>query len=252
MEPKISIITICFNDRDGLEDTIASVAELEYKAIEYVVVDGGSTDGTLELIKSKAGLVTKYLSEPDRGIYDAMNKGLQISEGDYVIFMNAGDRFVNKQTLNMLSGSFLAASPYVIYGDHLVIGAQRNNGYRKAMSIHNIHKGMICCHQSMLFSRSCFGQRGFSCEYGPSGDYEFLLYLIRNNCRFEYKSIPVSIFSGGGLSDQSRLSTVYNGIKALKTHKFLNTRSFTSFSFLLMRAALFQAYMKLKKVRALS
>lgn len=97
-EVKISVITVCYNAVDTLEKTIQSVLEQTYHNIEYIIIDGGSTDGTVEIIHRYVDYLAYWVSEPDRGIYDAMNKGIERATGEWVNFMNAGDYFYNYDT----------------------------------------------------------------------------------------------------------------------------------------------------------
>lgn len=241
---KVSVITICFNDCQALKQTIDSVFEQDYSDVEFIVVDGGSTDKTVDLLKLHSHGISKYVSEKDDGIYDAMNKGIQMSSGDWLIFMNAGDTFYSEKTISRLALIPECDEADVIYGDHIVVDARRRNGHRIALEPEYYYQGMICCHQSMLFKRSCFEERMFSCDFGESGDYEFFLYLVRLRKRLCKVDVIVSIFSGGGVSDTNRMSTVMNGFKALKANHLLNVKSFLGFSMLYFRAILFQLYSK--------
>ncbi|MCK4751602.1 MAG: glycosyltransferase, partial [Bacteroidales bacterium] len=118
--PKISIITVVYNDRGHIEETILSVLNQTYRHIEYVIVDGASSDGTLEVIRSFGDKI-KLISEPDRGLYDAMNKGLHVSQGDYVWYLNSGDQLFSEDTVEkMVAG--MEGFPDVIYGGTMVIG----------------------------------------------------------------------------------------------------------------------------------
>ncbi|MDV7391601.1 glycosyltransferase, partial [Arthrospira platensis SPKY1] len=98
-KPSVSIITVVYNACDLLQGTMASVFEQSWPHIEYIVVDGGSTDGTTELIRAQAGRISRWVSEPDKGLYDAMNKGLRMATGDFVWFLNAGDRLFTPDTV---------------------------------------------------------------------------------------------------------------------------------------------------------
>jgi len=130
---KISVITVCFNSLEILKKTMQSVETQTYTNIEYIVIDGNSTDGTPEYLKNYNGKLTKYVSESDKGIYDAMNKGVNMSEGDYVIFLNAGDLFAENLTLEKIFDGKTYDSD-VIYGDVI-----KNGRVKPAEKPHNAH-----------------------------------------------------------------------------------------------------------------
>lgn len=244
---QISVITICFNDSEGLERTINSVLNQKNAMFEYVVVDGGSTDGTPNVLSAYASSISKYISESDDGIYDAMNKGVDLSTGDYLIFLNAGDTFVNENVISSLQRDSLSGED-VLYGDHVVVGARRRNGLRRAMAPKDYYKGMFACHQSILFKKSCFVDRGFSELYGPSGDYEFILFLMRKNATFRKLDYAVAVFSGRGLSDNERIQTVSGAIKAMKDHGLYSPKAKISFLNLYLRAILFRFFVRQLKI----
>ena len=98
--PIISVITVCYNAVANIEETMLSVLNQRYDKVEYIVIDGGSKDGTLDVIKKYANKLAYWISEPDKGIYDAMNKGIAKATGDWINFMNAGDKFINEEVLN--------------------------------------------------------------------------------------------------------------------------------------------------------
>ena len=98
-QPKVSIITVCFNAKEMLITTLEDIRKQKYDNLEYIVVDGKSSDGTLDLLNNYQDIISKIVSEPDKGIYDAMNKGINIATGEWVIFMNAGDTFANENIL---------------------------------------------------------------------------------------------------------------------------------------------------------
>ena len=112
---KISVVTVCYNSFDMLKETMQNVDKQTYDNFEYIVVDGNSSDGTVDYLKNYNGKLTKYISEPDKGIYDAMNKGVKISSGDYVIFSNAGDIFAEKEHDNFFNKIRLLPRLYYVY-----------------------------------------------------------------------------------------------------------------------------------------
>ena len=101
--PKISIITPCYNAAQYIEQTILSIINQDYDNIEYIIIDGGSTDGSLELIKENESNINYWVSEPDKGIYNAMNKGIMAAKGEYLLFLNGGDWFCNPESLSFLA-----------------------------------------------------------------------------------------------------------------------------------------------------
>ena len=118
---KISVITISYNCKDVIEDTILSVIGQTYTNIEYIIIDGASTDGTFDVIKKYADKIDFWISEPDKGIYDAMNKGLKHATGDWVIFMNAGDSFYNNTVIERFVPQ-IDIDTVIAHGDIMVIG----------------------------------------------------------------------------------------------------------------------------------
>lgn len=103
---KISVVTVCFNAVDAIEETILSVLNQTYRSIEYIIIDGGSTDGTVDIIKKYANKLAYWISEPDKGIYDAMNKGIKVATGEYINFMNAGDSFYGNNVIKNVINLF--------------------------------------------------------------------------------------------------------------------------------------------------
>lgn len=115
--PIISVITVCYNAVANIEETMLSVLNQRYDKVEYIVIDGGSKDGTLDVIKKYANKLAYWISEPDKGIYDAMNKGIAKATGDWINFMNAGDKFINEEVLNKSFVSRYSDDVDILYGD---------------------------------------------------------------------------------------------------------------------------------------
>ena len=122
MQPKLTIITVTYNAERFLEPTIKSIAAQTYPNIEYVIVDGGSKDGTVDIIKKYPQVVTNYISEPDNGLYDAMNKGIKKATGDYLLFLNSDGYLYEQETLKKMAKSSVNAN--IIYGDIIFKGDQ--------------------------------------------------------------------------------------------------------------------------------
>ena len=118
---KISIITVCFNAVSTIKDTIDSVLNQNYPEIEYIIVDGASTDGTVEIIRSYGNRIAKFISEPDEGIYDAMNKGISLASGNIVAILNADDFYINSQVISKVVKAFRESGADIVYGDIVIV-----------------------------------------------------------------------------------------------------------------------------------
>lgn len=168
---KISIVTVCYNSEDSIEKTIKSVISQDYPNVEYVIIDGGSTDGTLEIINKYKCNITKVISERDKGIYNAMNKGIKLCTGDFINFMNAGDVFHNISTLSDVA-LLLNKNYDIIYGcinKHLPDCYYLYKPYPlKQMSYH-----MILPHQATFIKTSFHKAHLFDETFKSSGDYDF-------------------------------------------------------------------------------
>ena len=125
-KPLISIVTVSYNAVATIEQTILSVINQTYSNIEYIIIDGGSTDGTLDVIKKYADKIAYWVSEPDKGIYDAMNKGIKVATGEWINFMNCGDYFVANNTLESVFGSGkIYKKAEILYGDSIQLNVEK-------------------------------------------------------------------------------------------------------------------------------
>jgi glycosyltransferase involved in cell wall biosynthesis len=202
---KVSIITINFNNLLGLKKTLESVFEQTYQNIEYIIIDGGSSDGSKELIESLSGKFSFWVSEPDSGIYNAMNKGVMKASGDYVIHMNSGDAFYSKNTLTECISS-LASGEDVICGNSYFV----NDSYGRAPYIWQAPKEVsfryFCRdtlnHQSMFIKRNLFNRVGlYSEQYKVSSDWMFLMQAFAfHKATYKKINLIVSLFDRSGFS----------------------------------------------------
>ncbi|OXG08606.1 glycosyltransferase [Flavobacterium piscis] len=185
--PLVTIITVCYNAVQTLEQTILNVVNQDCKDYEYVIIDGGSTDGTLEIVKKYNDKITHWVSEPDKGIYDAMNKGAAISRGKWLCFMNSGDTFYHTSTLeDLFSKSNIFDENYdVIYGN-------TNKIYRnfskiiKPGEIRQIANHLPFCHQSSLVLAEVFKKYNFNLQYKIVADDHLFYSLYKDGYRFGY------------------------------------------------------------------
>lgn len=191
MKPLISVVTVCFNAVKDIEKTILSVINQTYENIEYIIIDGGSTDGTVDVIKKYADRITYWISEPDKGIYDAMNKGIKVATGEWINFMNAGDCFVKETVLEDCFGrTVYNHDERVLYGNCIY---KYKWGYRRVVpeDIRNIVNRMTMCHQS-VFIRG-YKDVYFDLEYKLAADYNQILCLYMDNQRFRYINCYVAL-----------------------------------------------------------
>lgn len=192
--PLFSIITITKNNRAGLACTANSVTTQTCTDYEWIIIDGESTDGTqadFPLYKP-----ANLISEADRGIYDAMNKGADKATGDYIIFLNAGDIFASADTLKTIAEN-MGQSPDFIYGDAL-----EGTHYKTARSHTKIRYGMFTHHQSMAYNRTTLGTLRHNTTYRIAGDYDLTLRFLAKNKSAVYIPTPLCIFEQGGISQQ--------------------------------------------------
>lgn len=201
---KLSIITVCKNDAHNLETTIGSIINQTFSNFEIIVIDGGSSDNTIEIYKKYSDRITKFLSEPDSGIFNAQNKGIKYSEGEYICFLNAGDYFTNIQILENIF--YLNCSSDIIYGD---INYKFSNGliYRKkSFKSLSALKFLIesLPHPSCFIRKSVFEKIGLMDEnFRITSDYEFFLRaLLKYKCSTKYIPIPVAVFNLEGISSK--------------------------------------------------
>jgi glycosyltransferase involved in cell wall biosynthesis len=201
-EPLISVITVVFNGQEHIGRTIASVANQTYRHIEYIIIDGKSTDKTLEVIAGHKG-VDVLISEPDRGLYDAMNKGLARATGDYVWFLNAGDEIYSRDTVEkMLEG--LEGMPDIIYGGTMIIDERQNEiGDRRLkppdqLTWKSFRQGMVVCHQSILVKRE--KAPAYNLDYRLSADFDWVTRAVKDAAQTHNSRMILSRFLEGGLT----------------------------------------------------
>lgn len=196
---KYSIITINYNHHDGLRKTIESVIIQSCKDYEYIIIDGGSTDGSQEVIGKYSANINYWVSEPDNGIYNAMNKGIKAANGEYLIFMNSGDTFYNEKALE-------SSLPYLKYD--IVQGIAKNQDMSETplCLIQIPGKTQLFSpslhHQSCFFRKKLFDHSLYDENYRIVADWKFYIEkLIFSNCTFFRMPVKVAIYEGGGISD---------------------------------------------------
>jgi glycosyltransferase involved in cell wall biosynthesis len=177
--PKLSVITINYNNRNGLERTVRSVLA-QGPGMEFIVIDGGSTDGSREFLEQQQEHIDHWLSEPDKGIYDAQNKGAALATGEYLLFMNAGDTFYSSQVLKELSDA-MDSSSAVIYGNSEIIdkGSRTILVPPSALTLDFWYRSTLN-HQAVLMRKDVFGKYGpFRLSYRICADFDLLLRAFK-------------------------------------------------------------------------
>ena len=217
LHPLVSVITVCLNSKKYIEKTITSVINQTYRELEYIIVDGSSNDGTLDIIKKYDSNINCWVSEPDEGIYDAMNKGIKLSSGDWLTFLNSGDRFNNDTVIEKVvevcnKDKTRLDTISFIYGNAIYEDAQTGLRFRKGkeikgikdfyFSIRNIGLNPIC-HQTVFFRRYLFNKIGFyNKKLKIIGDYEWFIRFFTSKEKYvlEYINSDLVYFQMGGLS----------------------------------------------------
>lgn len=197
---KLSIITINYNNRDGLQKTIESVVGQTFHDIEYVVIDGGSTDGSVDVIKEYADKINYWVSEKDNGIYHAMNKGVKAAHGEYALFLNSGDCLCNEHVIATVFEHELKAD--IVCGDIINDKGGRMDAPEKV----TMEYFMLGClpHPSSFIRRKLFDIHPFNEQYMIGGDWEFFMFhLIRQDVSYQHIELPVTFFDTTGISSTS-------------------------------------------------
>jgi glycosyltransferase involved in cell wall biosynthesis len=186
LHPKFSIITVTYNAGKVLEDTIQSVIFQTYRNVEYIIVDGHSKDNTMDIVNKYRNHISKVISEPDKGLYDAMNKGIRLATGDYLCFLNAGDEFHDNETLqktvHTLKGKEL---PDVIYGETAIVDEKGHFLHMRRLSTpehltwKSFKQGMLVCHQAFLARRELAVRNLYDCQYRFSADFDWCIRIMK-------------------------------------------------------------------------
>lgn len=187
LHPKFSIVTVTYNAGSTLEDTIQSVITQTYKDVEYIIVDGKSTDNTMEIVRHYQDHIHTVVSEPDKGLYDAMNKGLKLATGDYVCFLNAGDELHEDDTLQLIVHSLLPDKelPDVIYGQTAIVDEEghflrmRRLAPPEHLTWKSFRHGMLVCHQAFFVRRD--KAVPYDMKYRFSADFDWCIRIMKQS-----------------------------------------------------------------------
>jgi glycosyltransferase involved in cell wall biosynthesis len=199
----ITVITVCYNSGDLLEGTIINVLEQTYEHIEYIIIDGGSTDKTINILRKYHAKIDKVISEPDLGIYNAMNKGLSYSSGDLIVFINAGDHFSFKYSLELVASIFIKYTAEMYFGNYFYV----SNNTISVINVGKIDNKIDLLrqgfgHPATFYTKQAFLKVGrFSEDYRIVSDADWnFKALIDYQLSFYHINLPLSVFYSGGIS----------------------------------------------------
>jgi glycosyltransferase involved in cell wall biosynthesis len=234
---KISIITVCFNSSKTIEKTFQSIKNQSYQNIEYIVVDGGSSDDTLKIIKNYSSCISNYISESDKGLYDAMNKGIAMATGDIIGILNSDDIFVDNYVLEKVAKFHTKNSIDASVGN--ITQFNKNDKVIRKYSAKNwspnkLKIGFMPAHPAIFFKRDLFENYGkYRLDFVSGADYELIIrFFLRNKITWKYSDITTTAMLIGGISSSGYKS--YKLIsREIKKALDLNNIKFSYFKVLL-------------------
>lgn len=219
----LSVITVTWNAAATLERTIKSVREQSWPFIEHLIIDGGSEDGTLELIDNHAHEGLRWVSEPDKGLYDAMNKGVAMATGDYLCFLNAGDTFFAPDSVERMMRSFEDASaPDIIYGETAIVDdagtflhmrrlkAPENLGWK------SFRQGMVVCHQAFMVKRELF--EPYDLAYRFSSDFDWSIRMMKKAKTIHNSRLTLINYLKEGMTTRNRKASLKERYRIMAHH----------------------------------
>ncbi|PWS28127.1 glycosyl transferase [Pedobacter yonginense] len=215
--PKLTVITIVYNNVRDIERTINSVIHQTFKDIEYLVIDGASTDGTLEVINRYKNQISKVISEPDQGIYHAMNKGLAMAKGDYILFMNSGDEIYDEHTVEDVFESSPGADIYYgeteMFNDKWESQGRRRHEAPEVFDWKSFKYGMSISHQAIYVRRSIASP--YDLKYKYSSDIDWILRAAKKSSSIVNVHRYVAKYLVGGISKKKHLESLKERFKIL-------------------------------------
>lgn len=220
MNPLFSIITVTYNAEKTISSTLKSVKEQSFKLYEHIIIDGASTDRTLDIIQQSGIENLILVSEKDHGLYDAMNKGLGIATGDYVIFLNSGDTFHTHFTLNKIASAIFDNDyPGIVYGQTQIVDINRERiGDRhltapENLTLNSFKEGMVVCHQAFIVLRKLTDN--YDTRYRFSADYEWCIRCLQRSQRNLYIDDTLIDYLTDGLSVQNMKQSLWERFRIM-------------------------------------
>jgi glycosyltransferase involved in cell wall biosynthesis len=229
VKPRLTVVTVVMNMSELLERTIQSVISQNYPNLEYVVIDGGSTDGTLDIIKKYEDHIDIWVSESDSGIYDAMNKGTRLSSGVWINFLNAGDTFVSNSTVSDMFES-VTINDDLVYG-HTIFQHDGEERIVEACEPEYLWQAMIFNHNSLFVKRNLLLEHPFSMQYKIVADSEFVIWCYQNSRSFKNVGFPINTYETGGYADMNSVMRVVERWKLVSDYKLKPQQEINDFYF---------------------
>lgn len=226
---KLTIITATYNSESTIESCLKSVLEQSYDDIEYIIIDNCSTDDTLNIVKQYDEQISRIISEPDKGIFDALNKGIKIASGDYIGFLHADDFYATKEVLGEIADRLLKEKTDSLYGDLQYVSKQNEqkvvrNWIAGNYNIKKLLNGWMPPHPTFFVKRECYLKYGlFNLDYRIAADYELMLrFLGKHKISTTYCPLVIVKMRTGGTSNKSLKNIIRKSkedLKALKSNK---------------------------------
>jgi glycosyltransferase involved in cell wall biosynthesis len=205
--PEVSIVTVCFNSSRTIRETIDSVLSQNHHPVQYIIVDGGSTDGTVELVQQYKQGISHFVSEPDRGIYDAMNKGIRLATGDIIGLLNSDDTYADSHVVTDLVTAMSAANADAVFADLVYVDQSDTRRVRRYYDSsrwrpRRFRFGWMPAHPTFFIKRKFYERHGlFSLDYRIAADFEMLVRLLyRGGATYTHVARPVVKMRTGGMS----------------------------------------------------
>ena len=220
---KLSVITVTYNAEHTLERTLKSVRKQTYPAIEHIIVDGNSNDGTVALIHRYENERLKWISEPDKGLYDAMNKGIKMATGDYLCFLNAGDTFYDTDTVQKIFASIDENhSPDILYGETAIVDDNgrflhmRRLQAPKNLTWKSFKHGMVVCHQAFIVKRELV--EPYDLSYRFSADFDWCIRMMKKAKNIYNTDLILVDYLNAGMTTANRKASLRERYRIMEKH----------------------------------
>lgn len=223
VHPKFSIITVTYNAGAVLEDTIQSVITQTYRNVEYIIVDGGSKDHTLDIINRYREHIHTLVSEPDKGLYDAMNKGIRLATGDYLCFLNAGDELHEDDTLQLMVHSIIGTElPDVLYGETAIVDEEghflrmRRLSAPENLNWKSFKDGMLVCHQAFFPRREL--AEPYDLRYRFSADFDWCIRIMKKSHTLHNTHLTLIDYLNEGMTTRNHRASLHERFRIMCRH----------------------------------